>query len=56
MNSLLEVLKERALDKRRESQTEKDSLLDFLRKRDAELETRSERERLLALARKEISE
>lgn len=54
MNSLLETLKDRAPDKRRKSQTEKDSLLDFLRERSAELKAKAKRERLLSLARKEV--
>ena len=54
MNSLLEVLKERAPDKRKESGAERGSLLDFLRQRNAELRAKTEKERLLSLARKEV--
>lgn len=56
MNSLLEVLRERAPDKRKESEAERGSLLDFLRQRNAELQTRTEKERLLSLTRKEVDE
>lgn len=56
MNSLLKTLKERAPDRRTKSETNKGSLLDFLRKRDAELDIKAKRERLSSLARKEVRE
>lgn len=56
MNSLLETLKERTPDKRRKSESDRDTLLDFLRKKNAELEVKADRQRLLSLARKEVSE
>lgn len=55
MNSLLEVLKERTPDKRKKSQAERGSLLDFLRERNTQLRARAEKERLLSLARKEAN-